>query len=291
MKRAIFASTNGEKARHLHEFFKEGNRVTLDIIYTDNPYSPLIEDMKAEGVDVEILTPAHNGAHLAETLRNRNVELLVIDDFNGEIPQEVRDEYGDSIVTPTTAQSAPLDVISTADRINAALRNPHEETTAKEAIPDKVEATPADAGQTDVEQEWADALKVDLETPATNGQPPEYSNPQPNPQPPCYNNMPGQQNTIPPGYGYGYNSQNFNTPREPMPNTYLVWSVVISLLCCLIPGVIAIIYSASVSSKYYKGDIEGAKRASRNAQIWCIASIICGIIWTTLYVPLTLLLP
>lgn len=75
-----------------------------------------------------------------------------------------------------------------------------------------------------------------------------------------------------------------------MPETYLVWSVIITLLCCLIPGVVAIIFSASVSSKYYAGDIEGARRASRNAQIWCIVSIIAGIVWATLYMPLTLFL-
>ncbi|MCH5213663.1 MAG: CD225/dispanin family protein [Muribaculaceae bacterium] len=75
-----------------------------------------------------------------------------------------------------------------------------------------------------------------------------------------------------------------------MPDTYLVWSVIITILCCLIPGIIAIIYSSSVSSKYFAGDIEGAKRASRRAQIWCIVSVVAGIIWATLYLPLTLFL-
>lgn len=73
-----------------------------------------------------------------------------------------------------------------------------------------------------------------------------------------------------------------------MPETYLVWSVIITILCCLIPGIIAIIYSASVSSKYYQGNLEGAKRASRMAQIWCIVSVVTGIIWATLYLPLAL---
>ena len=75
-----------------------------------------------------------------------------------------------------------------------------------------------------------------------------------------------------------------------MPDNYLAWSVIVTILCCLIPGIIAIIFSASVSSKYYRGDLEGARRASRNAQIWCIISIVSGIIWATLYIPLALFL-
>lgn len=77
-------------------------------------------------------------------------------------------------------------------------------------------------------------------------------------------------------------------PAEPMPPTYLVWSVVCTILCCFVPGIVAIIQSAKVSGKYYAGDIEGAKRASRNAEIWIIISFVLGVISNTLYVPLTL---
>ena len=56
-------------------------------------------------------------------------------------------------------------------------------------------------------------------------------------------------------------------------------------------GIAAIIFSASVSSKYYAADYEGAKRASRQAEIWIIIAIVAGIITNALYLPLTLLLP
>ncbi len=71
-----------------------------------------------------------------------------------------------------------------------------------------------------------------------------------------------------------------------MPPTYLVWSVVTTILCCLIPGIVAIIFSAQVSSKFYQGDIEGARRASRNAEIWIIISFVLGVLSNTLYLPL-----
>ena len=74
----------------------------------------------------------------------------------------------------------------------------------------------------------------------------------------------------------------------PMPPTYLAWSIVMTILCCTIPGIVAIIFSAQVSSRFHQGDIEGAKRASRNAEIWIIVSFVLGILSNTLYIPLTL---
>lgn len=79
--------------------------------------------------------------------------------------------------------------------------------------------------------------------------------------------------------------------RRPMPPTYLVWAIIATICCCLPAGIVAIIFSANVSSKYYARDFEGARRASRRAQWWIIISIVAGIIVNSLYVPLTLLLP
>lgn len=75
---------------------------------------------------------------------------------------------------------------------------------------------------------------------------------------------------------------------EPMPPTYLVWSVVMTVLCCLPAGIVAIVFSSMVSTKFYAGDIEGAKRASRRAEIWIIVSFVLGVLWGTLYIPLML---
>ncbi len=73
---------------------------------------------------------------------------------------------------------------------------------------------------------------------------------------------------------------------EPMPPTFLVWSVIMTVLCCTIPGIVAIIYSAKVSSRFFEGDIEGSRQASRNAEIWIIISFVLGVISNTLYVPM-----
>ncbi|MDE6298374.1 MAG: CD225/dispanin family protein [Muribaculaceae bacterium] len=79
------------------------------------------------------------------------------------------------------------------------------------------------------------------------------------------------------------------TPQEPMPASYLIWSVLATVFCCLVPGIVAIIFSSQVSSKYYAGDIEGARKASRNAEIWIIVSFVLGVLSATLYLPIALI--
>lgn len=66
---------------------------------------------------------------------------------------------------------------------------------------------------------------------------------------------------------------------RPMPPTYLAWSIVVMLLCCLVPGIVALVYSTKVSSLFSSGDYDGARRASENAALWIIISIVCGIVW------------
>ncbi|MDE5796276.1 MAG: CD225/dispanin family protein, partial [Muribaculaceae bacterium] len=85
-----------------------------------------------------------------------------------------------------------------------------------------------------------------------------------------------------------------HTPQSPqdvppMPSTYLLWSVLALVLCCMIPGIVAVIFSAQVSSRYYRGDIEGSRRASRMAEIWIIVSFVLGVLSATLYLPMMLI--
>ncbi len=77
--------------------------------------------------------------------------------------------------------------------------------------------------------------------------------------------------------------------REPMPPTYTLWAVIMTICCCLVPGIIAIVYSSQVSTRYLAGDIEGSRRASRRAEGWIIASFVLGVMSATLYVPLMLI--
>jgi len=57
-------------------------------------------------------------------------------------------------------------------------------------------------------------------------------------------------------------------PGEKPPN-YLVPSILVTLCCCLILGIVAIVYAAQVDSKWNAGDFAGAYQASDNAKKWC----------------------
>ena len=135
----------------------------------------------------------------------------------------------------------------------------------------------------DINKEWAEALHLDYEPSQTPPPPPVPE--QPTPVPP----MSGQPSPVPPVPAPIQNSK-FHIQNSPMPPTYFVWSVLATVLCCFIPGIIGIVYSSMVSSRYYTGDIEGARRASRNAEICIIISIVLGVVSSTLYLPLSLLL-
>ena len=259
----------------------------IDSILTDNPDSNAFDSLKADGINIVLLHPDTDMAAEAKNLKSRDVELLVVDAYDGNVPQAFQQAFGKAIVFPTSPAKAPLEVIEA----ETALRN--QNAHIKKDTPRHKSSDPTP------EEEWADALHVnyDPEEVARNEEaaikqqtlnPTEDKSPtvdqtsvQPQPQ--------SQQ--VSPGGGPQYfqaPGMEVKTENEPMPDTYLIWSVLITVFCCLIPGVIAIIYSASVSSKYYAGNIEGAKRASRRAQIWCIVSIIAGILWATFYLPLTL---
>ncbi len=78
-------------------------------------------------------------------------------------------------------------------------------------------------------------------------------------------------------------------PQPQTPNTqvvppnYLVWSILAALLCCLPGGIVAIIYSTQVSSRFQQGDYAGANESSRNARKWVIISAIAAAVGWAIY--------
>lgn len=57
------------------------------------------------------------------------------------------------------------------------------------------------------------------------------------------------------------------------PPTYLFWSILSTICCCLPLGIAAIIFSGKVKPCWQNGDIRGARKASETAQILIILSI------------------
>ncbi len=58
------------------------------------------------------------------------------------------------------------------------------------------------------------------------------------------------------------------SPNQRPPKSWLVESILVTLFCCLPFGIVGIINAANVESRFYAGDIEGAKRASEEAGKW-----------------------
>ena len=70
----------------------------------------------------------------------------------------------------------------------------------------------------------------------------------------------------------------YNQPQRTPPNNYLALAIITTLFCCQVTGIISIIYASQVNSRFIAGDYLGAEKASKNAQIWCIVSLIIGVL-------------
>lgn len=85
-------------------------------------------------------------------------------------------------------------------------------------------------------------------------------------------------------------------PRYPMyqqrpysskcPPTYIVWSILITVLCCNPIGIIPFILGVQTKSKFSNGDRSGALRMSNATEWWLIIAFVTGL----LLVPFVLLI-
>jgi len=89
----------------------------------------------------------------------------------------------------------------------------------------------------------------------------------------------------PPPPAANYSVSNFsirgnfnNVEKPPMPENYLVWSIITTILCCWPIGIFSIINAAKVNSAYIAGDYEGSLKASSNAKKLMILNICAGVI-------------
>ena len=101
------------------------------------------------------------------------------------------------------------------------------------------------------------------------------------PQPMNINNFQQTQqpmNTQPPF------QQPNNQQMPPQPDNYLVWAILVTVLCCLPFGVASIIYSVKVGSLYAQGDYNGAVDASQKAKKFAMIGGIGGLVFIIIYI-------
>ena len=97
---------------------------------------------------------------------------------------------------------------------------------------------------------------------------------------PCAPGMTGQfGNQVPPVYtANNYGGYPINA------NNYLVFSILVTILCCLPCGIAAIIYSNNINTCLAMGDHAGAQAAANSAKTWNIIGAIGGGLVTLFYI-------
>lgn len=259
---AIFTSGEGRCAQRLASLFNQGTEIRVELIITDRGDTRLVEQMIPQGVNALFLPRVvwqNNPDEVLSLLSKNDISLLALDKFDDPLPEAIKERYAGKIVKLTSPEEAPMEVVAAFESEDSA---------------------PADMPEIpkSVDEEWAETLKINFDQSRATQTPP--------PIPDLDSPSPSQPLNVAPSHPYHPTSP--QPLQEPMPSTYLIWSILCTIFCCFIPGIVAIIFSSQVSSKYYMGDLEGAKKASRNAEIWIIVSFVLGILTATLYLPIML---
>ncbi len=289
MKRiAIFSSGAGTHTSELAGALENDPRFHIDIIFTDG--GPEAADLlRTTGIPVNGITAdslALQQETLAQRLADNGIDIIATDSFSLPVPPAISGRWENRILHLDACRPGAAADGSDVETASGAYVEALERLTDEPPLPPK-----------SVDEEWAETLRLNFDPAAV-----------PPPIPPIQENEPAQ-NAIPGGTPSGEDNDFYlqqyagegnrhtspgmqpdnNTPRPPMPENYLLWSILATVLCCFIPGIVAIIFSSQVSSRYYTGDYDGARRASRNAQICIIASIVLGVVSAALYIPISLL--
>jgi hypothetical protein len=92
-----------------------------------------------------------------------------------------------------------------------------------------------------------------------------------------------EQPPPPPGYPPpppGYPPQQ---PPGQAPNNYLVWSILVTLFCCLPFGIVAIVKSSQVNGLWAQGRYAEAQASADSARKWVIWSVVIGVVAAIVY--------
>lgn len=312
-KIAILTSGEGKITKRLASLFNEGNSIRVELVLSDQVPDRIIDDMLGRGINALCLPRIiwdTNPIEIIKLIDDSGAELLVLDDFKGGLPAEIAAKYEGRIVAPENEEEAPgnlLAALSNLDGDNAekCWGASCESKDGEQVVEETVKESSVDGKTTD--EEWAETLKIKFDQQQVNQTPPPIPSPFDSPSGGRFDGSGYQGNQANQGYqasqGYRANQsyqnhqsyqsnqgyQNNQGNQEAMPSTYLIWSILCTIFCCFVPGIVAIIFSSQVSSKYYIGDIEGSKRASHNAEIWIIVSFVLGVLTATLYLPIMLL--
>jgi Interferon-induced transmembrane protein len=118
--------------------------------------------------------------------------------------------------------------------------------------------------------------------------PPEGSPEWQGQQPPEWQGQPPQGwQTPPPQPGWPVQQPGYPAQREP--DNYLVWAILVTVMCCLPFGIVSLISSNKVSGLWAQGRYAEAQAASDSAKKWAIIGAIVGPILYILFIGIYIL--
>ncbi|WP_294083530.1 CD225/dispanin family protein [Proteiniphilum sp. UBA5384] len=68
------------------------------------------------------------------------------------------------------------------------------------------------------------------------------------------------------------------------PSNWLWQSILVTILCCIPFGIVAIIYATKVDSFYFRGQYEEAERSAQKAKMWVFISIGAALLYVILWI-------
>ena len=92
-----------------------------------------------------------------------------------------------------------------------------------------------------------------------------------------------EQPPPPPGYPPPPPSYPPQQPPGQAPNNHLVWSILVTLFCCLPFGIVAIVKSSQVNGLWAQGRYAEAQASADSARKWVIWGAVIGVVAGIIY--------
>lgn len=110
--------------------------------------------------------------------------------------------------------------------------------------------------------------------------PPPHTGFQAPPPPPPQPGQPGFQVPPPPQMG----GAPYGSYVPPSTNTWLIVNIMVTVLCCMLFGIIGIIFSVQANNCMARGDLYGAEKANNTAKIMAFLGIGLGFVFSVIYI-------
>ncbi len=285
----ILTSIGSPSLKNLAGTFNSGERFRIALVATDRENSPSLDE--ADSLEIEkLVIPREvwrdNPEEIIEILKGKEIDTIVLDRFLPLLDDKFNKAFAGKIIDieSSTPEESPRKITEfltgahSVDRQWAAVLGLDFDPEKADEAAQQTEPPAMPEGFANQPQPVIPPQHTETFSHPEDSQ--FIQRPEPYQQQPQYNQQPygAPQQPMQGGQYYRQPGQ-----AEPMPSTFLLWSILSTIFCCFIPGIVAIVFSSMVSSRYYARDYEGSRKASKMAEIWIIVSIVLGVVSAPFY--------